>query len=219
MTDFKTVLIDVDGVLLDIHSELARRLRALGFNFEMRRVLTYDFNKSLPQELYPAWLTDTSNGVGDYCLNAPRNIIFDILGDTKLFEESKFYPKAISSVKELCRKGFDVCIYTQSFTDEIAFVKQIRLQMVLNDVNYRFVSVVGNNKPAIGHSVSYVIEDCPNNLFYYSGAELYLLRKPYNSLKYNPDLAQAYCNFNRVSSAQEAIKTILMKNQMCKGGF
>ena len=212
------IVIDVDGVLLDIHSELECQLRQRGFEFSMNRVLTYDFNKSLPTELAPQWLVDTDTGFDNWC-NAPRQEIFSLFADTALFMNAPFCLSAIEQIRRMCYSGlYHIIIHTKSFTEPVADVKEKRLRSLLPFCNLEIRHTIGskNDKVAIA-CADYVLEDCIANLTPYA-CRGYLIDQPYNREIYNAPLPE---NIIRVSNAYIALCAIdtgvVMNHKQRKG--
>lgn len=208
----KKVICDVDGVLLNIHTALENRLKELGFDFSMDRVLTYDFNKSLSKELVPNWLKNSDTSVGEFYLNVSRQMIFELFGQSSLFETAEFDEKAVNALKNLMKYScISVVIYSLSFSQEIANIKSKRLSEVFKGYNYSFVSVVGGDKPALG-TADYIIEDSHINLPNYAdNAVKFLIDKPYNQIQFNPSYKEIIEKAVRVDSVSQACSLILSK--------
>lgn len=196
------VVIDVDGVLLDVHTELEKRLRNLGYDFGMDRVLTYDFNKSLSQDRVPLWLMETDNGY-DFYLNVPRSVIFEELANVELFKKADFFEDAIEKVKELSKlPNVQVVIATQSFTEDIAIIKRERLIEKLKGVSIEYIDFIGSNK-GIVEGADYVIEDCIDNLDMYSCSKV-LVSKPYNQRENNTSVNK----FEDIHTEQSSVDAV-----------
>lgn len=179
----KRVVVDVDGVLLDIHSALEKQLQAQGYDFSMSRVLTYDFNKSLPQDKVPDWLINSDKGY-EFFLNVPRSKIFEELGNVELFKTADFYEDAIQEIKDMVLShNAQVIISTQSFTEEIANVKKERLLDRLAGYPIEYKDFIGDSKGII-EEADYVIEDCISNIDMYDCHKV-LVSKPYNQPEFN----------------------------------
>lgn len=200
----KKVVIDVDGVLLDTHSALEARLKAMGYSFEMKRVLTYDFNKSLPVEKVPNWLIETADKSYDFYLNAPRSYIFREFGKAGLFQEANIYEEAIHKIKLLASiPDVEVIIATQSYAVDVAITKRECLLEALRGYSISYKDFIGDTK-GIVEDADYIIEDCIENLNDYN-CKKFLVDKPYNQPNFNecrPDL-------QRVESAAVALDLII----------
>lgn len=201
----KRVVIDVDGVLLDLHKALEDSLVRNGYSFRMDRVLTYDFNKSLSEDKIPNWLKQTSEGY-PYYLNAPRDEIFARFGKVELFENAYIYEDAIEEIKKLAEISYvKVIIATQSFTDEVAKIKKQRLLSKIGNTAVDYVDFIGNTKGII-EGADFVIEDSISNLDMYDCVKI-LISKTFNSPKYN----SSKNNFNDIrveGSTSSAIRYV-----------
>ena len=93
MSETKTVVVDMDGVLLDVHPLLEKLLCEKGYKFSMQNVLTYDFNKSLKNP--PASLVSLGFGRKTNYLGIRREDIYSLFNSpslwTLLFMRRRFY--------------------------------------------------------------------------------------------------------------------------------
>lgn len=211
----KTVVVDVDGVLHDIHAVIEKILHEQGYlDFSMSRSLTYDFNKSLKPEQAPFSLRNTDNGLYPYWLNAPRDTIYQMFREPRIFEESVFPDAMVNALRLLCRQeSANVVIATQSYTPEVAQTKKRRIDELLKGCSYKYVDFIGSNKGIVDNA-DYVIEDCIANLDRYdeNGQSVVkiLVDRPYNSEKYNIS-AKGFRDILRSPDAASALRYVLAK--------
>lgn len=219
----KTVVFDIDGVLLDLHSVLERRLRAEGYvDFSMSLVKTYDFNKTFVSQLksydlplyleqLPPHMRDT-----DY-MGAPRQRIFEVLSDVTVFEEAELSRESIRLIKLLMDKSKDVNVifHSVSYSSDIEAVKNRRLTEAFKgyEGRYKYVHSDGKDGKGIIENANFVVEDCIENLRQYDNVpdcERLLIMKPYNTRVYNPDHAEFFdmLNMELCGSTEKAIHRI-----------
>lgn len=204
MSETKTVVIDMDGVLLDVHPLLEKLLCEKGYKFSMQNVLTYDFNKSLKNP--PASLVSLGFGKKTNYLGIKRDDIYSLFNSPSLFMDSPFYAKAILRLKELCKtRGVHVIIWTEANNDRVKNTKKCMLESVLAGYDYEFYCSVGESKKAV-EDADYVIDDSPFALDLYrsSKCKKFLVDKPYNKAKYN-DKNVSYTGFNVIKDAGDAL--------------
>lgn len=209
----KTIVIDVDGVLSDIHAVVETIMHEKGYRgFNMNRVLTYDFNKSLSPDKAPFSLRKTDEGIFPYWLNAPRNEVFKQFYESRVFEEAVYSNDAIKILKLLCQeKSVNVVISTQSYTPEVAQIKKRRISEILKEYSYEYVDFIGDDKGVIDNA-DYVVEDCIANLDKHSEAGQTVIKilidKWYNSEKYNTS-ANGFKDIVRSPDTASALRYIL----------
>lgn len=195
----RTIVVDVDGVLLDVHTALEEKLKSMGYSFEMTDVLTYDFNRSL----------DSSIQAPD--LGVPRDVIFKCLSDVDIFRSASIDMQAVNLIKEQVKSGrVEFIIYTQSYNSDISAEKCKRLFSLFDGCDaVKIKSFVGEHKPTLDSvDVSAVIEDSLENIRGYSESALsYLIDKPYNQRIYNECYADVFnrSTFTRCSCPAKAI--------------
>lgn len=209
----KTIVIDVDGVLHDIHAVMEKILHEQGYcDFSMSRVLTYDFNKSLTPEQVPFSLRNTDNGEYPYWLNAPREVIYKMFSEPRIFEESVFPDDMLDALKLLCRQdSVNVVIATQSYVPEIAQIKRRRINELLKGYSYKYIDFIGNSKDVVNNA-DCVIEDCIANLDKYDeygqSVVKILIDRPYNPEKYNTS-ANGFKDIVRIPDTTRALQYVL----------
>lgn len=198
-----TIAVDVDGVLLDVHSALEEYLHNKGYSeFSMERWLTYDMNKSLDIE---------THGADKAELGAPHSEIIKAFNDLELFKQSKVDESAVGFIREQAQTGrVKYIIYTLSYTDEIRqWKKDVFFEKYFGGVeNVEFRGIVASDKEACDSAITAVIEDSPLALEKYAeNIRLYLIDKPYNSREYNPKLKALFDRpqFSRSSSTIRAL--------------
>lgn len=208
----KNVVFDLDGTLVDLHSPLVNRVKCDYPLFDMNRVLTYDFNKSLDfTKVSESFLeTEKFSDMRDiyFGLNAPRSLMFSHLSDLSLFEEARYYDGVIEGLVGLS-KVCNIIFHSLAFTKEIAHYKS---EMIYRDFGQLFdftvVTTVGKSKPAL-IGMDYVVEDNIFDLDDYVGnsdAELLLIDKPYNSELYNSNASPILAKCKRAENIKICIE-------------
>ena len=172
----RTIVVDVDGVLLDIHSALETRVKAVYPCFSMRNVKTYDFNKSC-----------------DVPLMADRAFIYEQFKDVELFKAAPQDLAAVEYIRSMAGEN-EFYIYTLSYTKDVMDLKlKLFDKWFSHNPNIHFINAFGEKKPLTLDRISAVVEDCHQNLEQYpSDTDCYLVDKPYNRTKYNDVLKRAH---------------------------
>lgn len=209
----KSILFDLDGVLVDLHSELENRLHKMGYTeFSMMRVLTYDFNKSL--EAAPEFLKESNIPNYEYYINAPRNVIFDLLGDITLFENAKLHNNIVEDLIELS-KHYDIGFHSFALNTTIANQKANLINSCFSGLfKYNLILSTGVKKSAI-LGYDYIVEDNIFDLTDYAKfttSELFIIDKPYNQEKFNKSNDAVFNKAKRVCSVS-CVKNILLDNK------
>lgn len=168
------VIIDVDGVLIDLHESLKHRFASLGYNYDVNNVYTYDFNRYLPDEYMFRQLP-------------PRSMIFELFEDADIYKEAPVDWDSIMLIRHYAEQGFRFLVYTLSANMDVHLAKQAMfLHWFPFTPNVRFLSLVDNGdyKPVL--STKIVIEDCHINLMDYGPfVHKLLVDAPYNRAEYN----------------------------------
>lgn len=204
LTEQKQIVIDVDGVLLDIHKEMEHIMQKKGYtNFYMQNVRTYDLNKSCPE----------------YELGAPRDLIMEEFHKTPVFDNAKWDMDAIRMINNLADTGLcHIIIYSASFTENIKRCKEKMLITMLHKNNIELKLVGAEKQPIL--TADAVIEDCIDNLYPYPATtQCYLINKPYNRLETNPDKKDLLTapHLTRCKDACEALQRFLNYTASQKG--
>lgn len=208
----KNVVFDLDGTLVDLHSPFASRVKCGYPLFDMNRVLTYDFNKSLDfTKVDESFLkTEKFSDMRDiyFGLNAPRSLMFTYLSDLSLFEEAQYYDGVIEGLVELS-KVCNIIFHSLALTKEIAHYKS---EMIYRDFGQLFdftvVTTIGRTKPAL-IGMDYVVDDNIFDLADYIGnsnVELLLIDKPYNSELHNPNASPILARCKRAENIKICIE-------------
>lgn len=170
----RLIEVDVDGVLLDIHSALENKLHEMGFTkFSMENVRTYDFNRSLGSS---AFILPT--------LGVTSDIIFNQLKNVEIFRKAKPDWDAIEFIKHIAANDdIEFIIHTSSLDETVTEEKKKQLsEWFGNCKNISFV-VTGSDKELLRDDIAAVIENCHLNLYKYpQTTQCYLVNKPYNRL-------------------------------------
>lgn len=196
----KTVVIDIDGVLLDIMTPLEASLHRLGFSeFRGDNVLTYDWNRSFGQQ----------NGCPAPVLGVPLEAIYSELGDVSLFKKAVWDKASLELIKSLATsyKGrLRFVIYSLSFTKDISdYKRQVCTEEFKGYDNISFVAVNGKDKKAYPNADA-VVEDCLDNLNMYPDSCLKIIRHwAYNQEKYNSDYRELFPKCKRAGTTYQAI--------------
>lgn len=198
--------VDVDGVLLNIDTELEKELHADGYTkFSMENVKTYDFNKSLGNEVFSL----PSLGV------LPSTIV-TYYRRPSIFENAVEDREAIELLCKLGKTGrVEIRLVTVCFSDEIADIKRKRFSKYFEGIpNISLEAVVGfMTKKESAFQPDGVVEDSYENLLRFDNdVHLYLVNRGYNTLYYNPQIRLLTCRpyFERCKDTAYAIR------QFCK---
>lgn len=189
-------VVDVDGVLLDIHAELEKELNAKGYAFNMDEVKRYDFNKPYDSLLLPD-------------LKTPRSAIFDEFKKITIFENAQADYNAIEQINKMADSKHRFAIYTLSLTSEIQLFKQFLFKKWFKENPYiQFIGKDKDKEPL--KDATAVIEDCHINLMNYPiSTRCCLINKSYNQEKWNPDYTDVLSRVYRYNNAHEALLSLV----------
>lgn len=220
-----TVVIDLDGVTFDTQGVLEDRLKAMGYaDFNLNRVLCYDFNKSLTTEGQAILMKDNDSQYPYYC-NAPREKIFSVLADPTIYEDvlvrdydnwQEGLRGSLLMLKLMANPDFSIVFQSVCGSEEIALAKDKALKALFGKRSYTFVPVYGDVKPIL-EGASYIIEDnirvaknCSSDESRTDGKPLLLLvKKPWNNPVYDSTIKDTDNTYNvSVASLYEALKYI-----------
>lgn len=207
------VMLDLDGTIIDLHKPFVERVHKMGFNdFSMDRVLTYDFNKTLPESLAPAWLKESAKAsVGSYYLNADRAMLFNEFDDVTLFEDADFFDGVVDAVVELSKYA-KVVFHSFAFKPSIAQQKIDVINKTFTDViPYGIITSVTDSKPIL-LNFDYVVEDNAHDLVGYNNftqSKLVLIDKPYNSEEFNPSLSSLFLKAHRCENPIKSLEYVI----------
>lgn len=192
------ITIDVDGVLLDIHTQLKHIFSGLNIYYDENDVYTYNFNAGLPD-------------IPQFTKLPPRNMIYDMFKNPALYRKAPADWDSILLIRRLAERGYRFLIYTISSNLEVFMVKQaLFTQWFALTPNIDFESIVDTGGVVIkgGKRTHTVIEDSHINLREYSSDTLkFLVDKPYNKSAYNLEYDDVFSdkNFHRCGSTYSAI--------------
>lgn len=210
----KTIVFDLDGVLVDCHSALEEMVHDKYPEFSVKRILTYDFNKSLDMLKAPYWfLTSreyTPIGKEFYGLNADRSELLNLLSDLRLFENADFF-NGVTNMLPLLAKHYNIVFHSFAYTREIANYKSEMIDFHFKDkFAYTMITSIGTKKPCILNA-DFVVEDNLFDLEGYIGsdAKLLLVDRPYNQELFNPSLSSVFENSVRFKNITEVFKYLL----------
>lgn len=194
------IVVDVDGVLNDLHSALTLYLLEKGYKYQPQNVRTYDFNKNKPDSK-------------EFDMGVPRSVLIESLSAVRIFQTAPLCWDAIFALKKCAYNGAKIVVYTLSPTDEISTFKHEFLKCLFfgyNNIDIHVETASDNEKPAL-FETRFVIDDCLENLTKYDrSVEKYLIDKPYNDQLYNTDYNQLFNDphLYRYKSAADAITYI-----------
>lgn len=219
----RTVVLDVDDVLLDLNGAVEKVVVKKYPSFSFRKARTYGLNSSLTdeeKEQEGICVADPWNGLG-----APKSYIMSQYATVSSYRDASWYD--MPRLAELCRKC-NVVFHTAGFTVDVCKFKVAQLNALLDRLGVTAcvsVQLTGSmvfvnlgdgdteavldrgfvSKPAL--VCDYIVEDSLENLKGYSGCKRILVDKPYNQLKFYTELSDM--PFERVTCISEAIDLIL----------
>ncbi len=200
------VVIDVDGVLLDIHTSLSQYLNDQGFQYSVKDVYTYDFNRSLP---------DTSSPTNKFNTLPPLHAINNAFADPMLYKNAPINSEAILYIRRCAEiyPWLTFAIYTLSPNEDVKRAKQILYDKWFCGIpNIKLISTLDSSKPPL--MAKTVIEDCHCNLRKYNNSTYrYLVNTHYNQKKYNPKYNDVFTHprFMRCKNTLQAVELAIAK--------
>lgn len=205
------VIVDIDGVLLDIHSGMTALFLKMGYKYDVNNVFTYDFNKSLPNS-------------AKYRQLPPRKMIYDMFKDPALYKNSPSDWESIMFIRHFAKKGVSFLIYTISPNLNVQMAKQALFsQWFCGLDNIIFSGVIPNEETEMGFKAGVcgrtVVEDCHINLRNYDeNVFKYLVDRPYNKKMYNPDYMDVFQDptVTRCRNTHQAIEFAVAKASSLK---
>lgn len=171
------IVVDLDGTIVDTNRVLEKKVRKVYPHFSMRRVLTYDYNKSLTSP--PPWLVASSIDTGNYYLNAPRDYVLTMY-DPCLYHNIRFFKGVVQCLRELASHE-NVIFYTLVQCAAEAESKKRLLAKVFKGQRYNFVwRLASEGKPPLPFA-DIVFDDCYTNLAVYpKSCKRVLIHRQYN---------------------------------------
>ena len=189
------MIVDVDGVLLDIYTQMTHMFADMNIRFDINDAYTYDFNKNLPK-------------MPKFNKLPPRKLIYELFENPELFKNSSADLKSVELLRKSAEQGVNILIYTVSINNGIYAEKQNLFEKWFkSEPNISFKSVT-NESDKIGLATKTVIEDSHINLQKYDeNTAKYLVNKPYNQLVYNNEYMDVFSdkNFYRCRDTFSAI--------------
>lgn len=194
------IVIDVDGVLNDLHYAMMCYLQKKGYNFKIHNIRTYNFNKGKP---------DTE----EFDLGVSRDIIFETLSDIEIFKQAPIEWDGIFMIRKMAYNDMKIAIYTLSPNKAISDFKRKMLECLF--FGFKNIDIIirtmtdNEEKPAL--VTKSVIEDCLANLTDYDTDTIKcLINKPYNQIEHNPEYESLFnsSNFIRCQGICESLKYI-----------
>ena len=179
----KTIIFDIDGVLLNFHKAFEEYIQRTYPKFSMSKVYTYDFNKSMTEETIsrlelPNFCFKPQNNYG---LSAKRDYLLESLNEVEIYEKSEPFDSIITILKKLSENGANIILHSYTRSNEVAAYKKKQLNEMFKEIpNIKIIVSVGETKPILKGDI--VIEDCIDNLLDYIGTntKLCLIDMPYN---------------------------------------
>lgn len=176
------ITVDVDGVLLDIHTRMSQMFADKDYVFDINNVYTYDFNQSL-------------SDISDCPELPPLPMIYEMLNDPWLYSTAPVDWDSIELIRRLSEKGYKFHIYTVSGNTDVYLAKQVMLSHWFSfSPNVAIESIIDSESYSKKScNTIAVIEDSHINLREY-GADVhkFLINKPYNGERYNWAFADVF---------------------------
>lgn len=188
------VMVDVDGVILDIHSHIEKTVREFADrSYSSKNILTYDLNRSLYEKLQ--YLMDkgllTQAGVkhilGTHYISSDiRDMIYGEFTNPSVFKYSKLDDNCIGIIKDLMLNGVEIVFHTVSLSAEVKNIKKERIKTALEGCEgvYKFCDCDSACDKCL-KDYDYVVEDCLETLVDFSkkdsDVKLCMVSKSYNS--------------------------------------
>lgn len=208
MSRLRKIVVDVDGVLLKSNENTEKLVRLNGFpQFSFLNVKTYDFNKSLPENLRAEVKP----------LGVDVKEVFKYYNKPETFSTSEANWLAISFIREQAASGSaEFVIHTLSMNAAVNKVKEGLFKQWFGGIpNISYSGVVASADKGKDELVcDAVVEDSLENLRKYAkGTQLMLVSQPYNQAKYNPSCSDVFtnANFGRYPSTEVALAEALVR--------
>ena len=191
------IVIDVDGVILDVHTSLTQYFKERGQHYSVKDVYTYDFNRSLPSSFEKP---DTL---------PPVSAILNAFTDPTVYKTAPVNWDAIAYIRRCAEiyPWLTFCVYTLSPNDDIRHTKQIMYDRWFCGIrNIKLINTLDNKKPPL--MARTVIEDCHCNLRQYEdNTYRYLVNTHYNQKRYNPEYDDVF-NHNRFTRCKNTLQAV-----------
>lgn len=204
----KTVLVDMDDVLINLNETTVNYLNSVGFTkLRLENFVVFKLNDGIDVSKLP-------NSQRNLCYNGlgcPRDIILEAYKSDSVFKLTKFYDGVYESMKKLC-DNFNVIIHTHSLSSDVAKFKIDLLESMFSDLDITINLCVGRYKPPIQQPYA-VFEDCLENLLKYNDSvcEKILIDKPWNRELFNSELISSLNYLHRVNNFTEGVEYLLSK--------
>lgn len=191
----KTIVFDLDDVLNDLNKQVEIELRKLGYEFDFKNVLTYNFNETLDEKCLPRGMTK------DKLIPVDRSVILEQYNKVSILEKTTVPMEVVELIRELSKK-YRICIHTLSLSSEVLEYKMKYLTQLFDGVAVTFSFALGEKLPY--RDVYAVVEDCVENLACYSkNTKKFLLDKTYNQQKYNKEIFHRVGDYTRIFDVKE----------------
>lgn len=204
----KTVLVDMDDVLINLNEATVNYLNGIGFtNLKLENIVVFRLNDGIDTSKLPS----SQKGLCYNGLGCPRDIILEAYKNDEIFRQTKFYDGVYEGMKKLC-DNFNVIIHTHSLSNEVARFKIDALESMFSDLDITINLCIGRQKPSFQHPYA-VFEDCLENLSKYNDSicEKILIDKPWNRELFNGKLISSLHFLHRVNSFSEGVEYLLSK--------
>lgn len=187
-------MVDIDGVILDIHSYIEKIVREFADStYSSKNILTYDLNKSLYEKLTylleKGMITDViAQHILDthYISSEVRDMIIGEFTNPSVFKYSNLDEDCIAIIKSLMQNGVEIVFHTVSLSDEVRDIKKDRISTALSyyEGSFKFCDCKDACDKCL-KEYDYVVEDCLETLVDFSkkdsDAKLCMVSKMYNS--------------------------------------
>lgn len=160
----KNVLLDFDGVILDMLSSLEKILDNMGYRFIKENVATYNFNGEI---------------------GVPKEVVYKWLNSEECFLGETFYPRARQAIEDL-KQVANIHAYTMVPDNEV--ILQFRNNMI-GELGLRGKCYTVPKDVPKSLDVDAVFEDCIETLELfvpYTDVKKYIINQTYNQKSSKP---------------------------------
>lgn len=181
------IICDIDGVILDLHSEIEKRVQEKFPYYKKEMLISYDLNRTLPR-----WLSEDE--IKYYTVSEElRHEIVKYFYDVNVFESCEIDNKVVEMLRLLISNGCDIVFHSMSYTKEIADVKYSKLLSALEGYDFMYIPIIkseGISKSGSSLVGDYKIDDNLLDLEPYLHKKekgCMLVHTTYNDLKNNEE--------------------------------
>lgn len=181
------IICDIDGVILDLHTEIEQEIRKKYPEYRQDILLTYDLNKTLPSNL-------SEDDKEHYKISDElRQDIISCFSNKKIFERCEIDIEVVKEIKHLLDNDFSIIFHSMSYSVDIAKVKYDKLSKALEGYAFEYLPIIkdsGITKGICQLKGKYKIDDNLADLKPYlmeNERGCMLVQKSYNNLAYNEE--------------------------------